>query len=95
MDGNKGTLSFFVAADSRGEPRAHQDQSNFSKRDLAPAITLTGTIAYDDTRSELLSIQNDPSAIRDTIVASFVDKRGRVAAETVREIGVSSNEIGG
>ena len=88
-------MSFFVAAESRRGPSARQDQSSFSRRKVAPAITLTGKIAYDDMRSELAGIQNDPSAIRDTIVASFAERRGRVAAETVREIGAFFNEIGG
>ncbi|CDJ29800.1 LOW QUALITY PROTEIN: uncharacterized protein EMH_0052810 [Eimeria mitis] len=83
-EGNKGTLSFYVLVDSRrGHGGAPQEQHSFSERELAPAITVRGSIQYDDTRKELLSIQNDPNAIRDTVVAHFVDKRGRVAAETL------------
>lgn len=50
---------------------------------LKPAIKLRGTIEYNDERKELRDIQDDPKAIRDTITASFVEERGRVAAEAV------------
>ncbi|CDJ57471.1 hypothetical protein, conserved [Eimeria maxima] len=83
-EGNKGVLSFYVLADSRrGGAEAPQEHPNFSERQLTPAITVRGTIEYDDTRKELLSIQNDPNAIRDAFVAHFMEKRGRVAAETL------------
>lgn len=85
-ESNKGTLSFFVAAGQRrGEASGHRHQ-NFAEAQITPAIQLEGSIEYNDERRELLDIQNDPSAIRDTIVAHFLDKRGRIAAETVRII---------
>ncbi|CDJ47884.1 hypothetical protein EBH_0018220 [Eimeria brunetti] len=83
-EGNKGVLSFYVLADARKEERKTEGEHHgFSERELKPAITVQGSIEYDDTRKELLSIQNDPNAIRDAIVANFIEKRGRVAAETL------------
>ncbi|KAL8435471.1 hypothetical protein ACSSS7_002478 [Eimeria intestinalis] len=84
-DGNSGTLEFFVAAGQRiGEGGETSIPRELREVELKPAIALEGHLEYNEERKELAQIQDDPSAIRDTIVAHFVEKRGRVAAESVR-----------
>ncbi|KAL8441612.1 hypothetical protein Emag_007013 [Eimeria magna] len=81
-DGNSGTLEFFVAAGQRtGEGGETSIPRELREVELKPAIALEGHLDFNEERKELAKIQNDPSAIRDTIVAHFVEKRGRVAAE--------------
>lgn len=87
-DGNKGTLEFFLAAGQRAPKKKEETEKTEipqepQELELKPAIQLKGTIEYNDERRELIEIQNDPTAIRETIVAHFIEKRGRVAAETV------------
>ncbi|KAL8426366.1 hypothetical protein Efla_002984 [Eimeria flavescens] len=86
-EGNTGTLEFFLAAGQRaGQGAETEIPRELQEVELRPAIALEGQIYYNDERKELKDIQNDPGAIRDTIVANFVEKRGRVAAETVAGI---------
>lgn len=82
--GNNGTLEFFTSAGHRpaGE-KAHIPQET-TRGPLTATFRLEGSIEYNEERHELQSIQSDRTAIKDTIVANFVDKRGRVAAEAVR-----------
>lgn len=49
-----------------------------------PVHKIAGTIKYNDPREELVSIKEDPSAVRDVIVAKFIDVHGRASAEMVR-----------
>ncbi|KAL8454435.1 hypothetical protein Emed_000156 [Eimeria media] len=86
-DGNVGTLEFFVAAGQRnGEGGETSIPRELREVELKPAIALEGHLEFNEERKELAQIQDDPSAIRDTIVAHFVEKRGRVAAESLAGI---------
>ncbi|KAL8269663.1 hypothetical protein Esti_006418 [Eimeria stiedai] len=86
-DGNAGTLEFFVAAGQRtGEGGETTIPRELKEVELKPAIALEGHLEYNEERKELAQIQDDPAAIRDTIVAHFVEKRGRVAAESLAGI---------
>ncbi|XP_026191273.1 uncharacterized protein LOC34619717 [Cyclospora cayetanensis] len=83
-ESNHGTLVFYLASGQRaGEKSGTRDPTLAAQRELSPAIELEGKLEYNDERKELSSIQNDPTAIRDTITAHFVEKQGRVTAETI------------
>lgn len=82
--GNYGSLQFSASSEKEEEESLEVATGPAAPAAGTAAHRIKGRIQYRDTREELTTIKNDPSALRDVFVAKFVDSYGRAAAEMVR-----------
>lgn len=82
-EGSKGTLQFPLASEGAALEGAEVATGTVAPTEGLPVHKIAGRIQYRDRREELSSIKNDPSAVRDVVVAKFVDYQGRASAEMV------------
>ncbi|KAL8451645.1 hypothetical protein Emed_001807 [Eimeria media] len=80
---NSGTLQFPIVEAARGEAQSSMAMGPAAPVTGVPVHIVRGRINYRNTREELRSIKNDPSAVRDVMVARFIYSQGRAAAELV------------
>ncbi|KAL8429312.1 hypothetical protein ACSSS7_006677 [Eimeria intestinalis] len=81
---NIGTLQFPIVEAARGQAQTSVAMGPAAPATGVPVHVVRGRINYRNTREELKSIKNDPSAVRDVMVARFVYTQGRAAAELTR-----------
>ncbi|OEH77292.1 rhoptry neck protein [Cyclospora cayetanensis] len=82
-EANKGTLKF-VTMDAKELETSIEGLA--VPAEGIPTYEIPGQVMYRDRREELRSIINEPSAVRDVIVAKFVDQSGRAAAEMMANL---------
>ncbi|CDJ48117.1 hypothetical protein, conserved [Eimeria brunetti] len=83
-EGNKGTLQFPIVSETAAIEGLEPATGAGALAEGIPVHKIPGQIQYNDRREELASIQQDPSAVREVIVAKFLDVHGRASAEMVR-----------
>ncbi|KAL8428125.1 hypothetical protein Efla_005828 [Eimeria flavescens] len=83
---NVGTLQFPLAEGSRGAEQITASSGPSAPVSGLPVYEVQGRINYRDTREELASITNDPTAVRDVIVARFLLSQGRASAELMANL---------
>ncbi|KAL8446784.1 hypothetical protein Emag_004545 [Eimeria magna] len=81
---NVGNLQFPIVEAARGEAQSSMAMGPAAPVAGVPVHVVRGRINYRNSRDELRSIKNDPSAVRDVMVARFLYTQGRAAAELTR-----------
>lgn len=88
-EGNRGTLQFPIVSEGVAIEGIQPATGAGAPAEGIPAHKIPGHIKYNDPREELASIQDDPAAVRDVIVAKFFDVYGRAPAEMVSLLGTT------
>ncbi|CDJ38129.1 hypothetical protein, conserved [Eimeria tenella] len=85
-EGSKGTLQFPLVSEWAALEGAEAATGAVAPTEGLPVHKIAGRIHYRDRREELSTIKNDPSAVRDVVVAKFVDYQGRASAEMMASL---------
>ncbi|KAL8275228.1 hypothetical protein Esti_000812 [Eimeria stiedai] len=83
---NVGNLQFPISESARGQAQSSTAMGPAAPVTGLPVHVVHGRITYRNSREELRSIKNDPSAVRDVMVARFVYTQGRAAAELLASV---------